>query len=157
MEPIQKTRLYKFIWLAYSQPLKPMSGVAATVPYHCTMLCNSVRLFTTLYNSVRLCTTLYNSVQLCTTLYNSVRLWCTFEIRPFIGETLEAGTCLSISISRKEIKMRRHTHFLVMSEKFWGTQPPTKESILSSRHLLLQKLILLKRWEIFPDLRQWCH
>jgi hypothetical protein len=30
---------------------------------------------------------------------------------------------------RKEIKMRRHTHFLVISEKFWGTQPPTKESI----------------------------
>ncbi len=64
-----------------------------------------------LYYTVLHCTT-------TTTLYYTVLL-CTCEFQLFVGETLEAGSCLSILISRKENKMRRHTHFLVMSEGFW--------------------------------------
>ena len=109
----------------------------------CFALCFGVLVYHTLYNTalhtlyytvlhcmyyaVLHCTTY--TVQHCTALYNTVLLCTSCEFWLFVGETLVAGSCLSISISRKEIKMRRHTHFLVMSEKFWGTQPSTKESI----------------------------
>ena len=121
----------------------------------CKTLYDSVQLCTTLYNSVQLRTTLYDSVQLCTTLYNSVQL-CIFEIRPFIRETLEAGSCLSLSISKKkrDEDEKSYTFSCNVRNVLGNTATNKGVYILSSRVLLLQKIILLKSQEIFPDLCQ---
>jgi hypothetical protein len=104
---------------------------------HCTTLYDTVLHCTTLYYTVLHCTTLYYTVLHCTTLYYNVLL-CTCEFWLFVGETLEVGSCLSISISRKEKHMENFWIFCYVG-KFWGTQPLTKEFILSLRRLLLKK------------------
>ena len=132
----------------------------------CTTMYYNVLQCTTMYYNVLQCITMYYDVLQCITMYYNV-LRCTF-VYLWISTICRWDTRGWVMPKHLDFKKWEKDEMTFTFScncndgKFWGTQPPTKESMLSLRHLLLRKIFTSQKrrklsWSLPMFVIKWCN